>query len=291
MVLYQDPGEYTLLLKNALGVYGVDSTGCFTASILAVLCVFVANCSHRYFSVEATEQECAALAQRLSCERITGLKADLRVVRGAHSDARRIKIKVGGLFVRVRRWRTNGVCVRFEEVGGRAHGGVDVVYGVGRARSPNFEEWHIPACLIFVLLDSPVRHVCTAPFVLALLVPCGTSTTRLSSDFVCLYCHIYFRSACEPHARLHPVLIHSWYQAICVSTISLICMSDKLVLPSDPPPVFLSCHVLVFTLIYRTPFALTSLLLCRGVLLARSPKTVPRLWSLSSFRLNESSTR
>ncbi|CAM9694778.1 unnamed protein product [Scytosiphon promiscuus] len=47
----------------------------------------------KYYSVEATEQECAALAQRFSCERITGLKADLRVVRGAHSDARRIKIK------------------------------------------------------------------------------------------------------------------------------------------------------------------------------------------------------
>ncbi|CAM9485474.1 unnamed protein product [Hapterophycus canaliculatus] len=47
----------------------------------------------KYYSVEATEQECAALAQRFSCERIAGLKADLRVVRGAHSDARRIKIK------------------------------------------------------------------------------------------------------------------------------------------------------------------------------------------------------
>ncbi|CAM9643189.1 unnamed protein product [Ectocarpus sp. 4 AP-2014] len=45
----------------------------------------------KYFSVEATENECAALSQRFTCEAITGLKADFRVVRG--SDARKIKIR------------------------------------------------------------------------------------------------------------------------------------------------------------------------------------------------------
>lgn len=45
--------------------------------------------------MEATEKECAALAQRFSCGKIAGLKADLRVVRGAGSGARKIKVKVG----------------------------------------------------------------------------------------------------------------------------------------------------------------------------------------------------
>lgn len=48
----------------------------------------------RFFSVEATEKECVALAERFSCDSITGLKADLRVVRAAGSEARKIKIKV-----------------------------------------------------------------------------------------------------------------------------------------------------------------------------------------------------
>lgn len=48
----------------------------------------------RFFSVEATEKECAALADRFSCDSITGLKADFRVVRAAGSEARKIKIKV-----------------------------------------------------------------------------------------------------------------------------------------------------------------------------------------------------
>ena len=39
-------------------------------------------------------QECAALAERFSCESINGLRADLRVVRAAGSEARKIKIKV-----------------------------------------------------------------------------------------------------------------------------------------------------------------------------------------------------
>lgn len=51
-------------------------------------------CFNRFFSVEAREKECAALARRFSCEKITGLKADLRVVRGAGSEARKIKVKV-----------------------------------------------------------------------------------------------------------------------------------------------------------------------------------------------------
>lgn len=48
----------------------------------------------RFFSVEATEKECVALAERFSCESIAGLKADLRVVRAAGSEGRKIKIKV-----------------------------------------------------------------------------------------------------------------------------------------------------------------------------------------------------
>lgn len=81
-----------LLLK----VYSFDSRTWFDSRIPRdSVCVFFARLLRRYYSVEATEQECAALAKRFSCERITGLKADLRVVRGAHSDARRIKIKVG----------------------------------------------------------------------------------------------------------------------------------------------------------------------------------------------------
>ena len=44
--------------------------------------------------MEATDKECAALAERFSCESITGLKADFRVVRAAGSEARKIKIKV-----------------------------------------------------------------------------------------------------------------------------------------------------------------------------------------------------
>ncbi|CAM9727839.1 unnamed protein product [Ectocarpus fasciculatus] len=47
----------------------------------------------KYFSVEATENECAALAERFTCEAITGLKADFRVVRAAGSEARKIKIR------------------------------------------------------------------------------------------------------------------------------------------------------------------------------------------------------
>lgn len=67
----------------------------------------------RFFTVEATEKECAALAERFSCESITGLKADLRVVRAAGSDARKIKIKVlgGRLFSVGLGWR----CWRFAE--------------------------------------------------------------------------------------------------------------------------------------------------------------------------------
>ena len=48
----------------------------------------------RFFTVEATEKECAALAERFSCEKITGVKADLRVVRAAGSESRKIKIRV-----------------------------------------------------------------------------------------------------------------------------------------------------------------------------------------------------
>ena len=53
---------------------------------------------NRFYTIEATERESAALASRFSVEVITGLKADLRVLRAA--NPRKINIKVGWADVR-----------------------------------------------------------------------------------------------------------------------------------------------------------------------------------------------
>lgn len=51
-------------------------------------------CLCRFFTVEATEKECALLAKRFSVESIAGLTANLRVQRGTGNESRKIKVKV-----------------------------------------------------------------------------------------------------------------------------------------------------------------------------------------------------
>lgn len=48
----------------------------------------------RYYTIEATNRECASLAKRFSLENISNLKADFRVLRGSGPESRRINIKV-----------------------------------------------------------------------------------------------------------------------------------------------------------------------------------------------------
>lgn len=48
----------------------------------------------RYYTIEATNRECASLAKRFSVEHISNLKADFRVLRGSGLESRRINIKV-----------------------------------------------------------------------------------------------------------------------------------------------------------------------------------------------------
>lgn len=56
-------------------------------------CVFL-RCHDRFFSVEASAEELALLTKRFTVESISSLKAELRVLRAAGRNARRIKVKV-----------------------------------------------------------------------------------------------------------------------------------------------------------------------------------------------------